>query len=98
MTMHTALWRTSSLLLPPLSKACVVPRSPTRPPSPFVYTRTQSQCVSMSGFLSRAKSSDEPLLRCLVHPGSVPAGPVAPLGVRQGRRVGSVVFKIFVLF
>lgn len=71
-TMHTALWRTRSLLLPPLSKAWAVPRSPTWPPSPFVYTLTRPGCVSSClVFINvlRAQTSRSHSVSSCIHPG-----------------------------
>lgn len=96
-TMHTALWRTRSLLLPPLSEAWAAPRSPTQPPSPFVYALTQSRCVSSClVFINilRAQTSRSHGASSHIHPGRPPS---APVGLDGAEELGPL-FSSFLYF
>lgn len=96
-TMHTALWRTRSLLLPPLSEAWAAPRSPTQPPSPFVYALTQSRCVSSClVFINvlRAQRSRSHGASSHIHPSRTP---LAPVGLKGAGELGPL-FSSFLYF
>lgn len=57
-----------------------------RPPSPFVYTLTQPQCVSMSGFHLCTKSSER-VAPTVPRPSRTRPSPrCCTLGVRQSSR------------
>lgn len=96
-TMHTALWRTRSLLLPPLSEAWAAPRSPTQPPSPFVYALTQSRCVSSClVFINvlRAQRSRSHGASSHIHPSRTL---LAPVGLKGAGQLGPL-FSSFLYF